>query len=139
MLYLNEPNENNSIYPFNEDCHLSDELIFVFGSNRKGIHGKGTALYAKQFKGAIQGVGSGLMGRSYAIPTNEDPYRTLSVQDIKKYVDDFVNITNETNLKFYLTPIGTGLAGFKDEQIAPMFKGIKNCWVPDKWAKYILK
>lgn len=36
--------------------------IFVFGSNLKGIHGKGAAYTAKMKYGAIQGVGHGIQG-----------------------------------------------------------------------------
>src|SRR5262245_53580931 len=43
-------------------------MIFVFGSNLAGRHGKGAALYAKQHHGAICGQGEGLQGDSYAIP-----------------------------------------------------------------------
>ena len=48
-------------------------MIFVFGSNLRGIHGKGAALHAKQKHGAVQGVGEGLRGNSYALPTKKRP------------------------------------------------------------------
>jgi hypothetical protein len=48
---------------------LVADPIFVFGSNLKGVHGKGAALHAKEKHGARYGVGSGPTGTAYAIPT----------------------------------------------------------------------
>ena len=45
--------------------------IFVFGSNPEGRHGAGAALIAKRFFGAIYGIGEGLQGNAYAIPTKD--------------------------------------------------------------------
>jgi hypothetical protein len=56
---------------------LNPNQIFVFGSNEKGIHGKGAALQAKKVFGAVQGCGFGLTGNSFAIPTKIDPYHIL--------------------------------------------------------------
>ena len=51
--------------------------IFVFGSNLAGRHGKGAALFARQERGAIYGVGQGRTGNAYAIPTKDERLRTL--------------------------------------------------------------
>ena len=52
------------------------------------------------------------------------------VETIKSYVDQFIEFAKEhTELFFYVTRIGCGIAGFKDSDIAPLFKesvGIKN-------------
>lgn len=97
--------------------------IFVFGSNLRGIHGKGAALYAKQHHGAIQGRPIGLHGSSYAIPTKETPYKSLPLIIINKFVADFLIFAKEhPELIFNVTPIGCGLAGYKVSDIAPMFK-----------------
>lgn len=53
----------------------------MFGSNRQGIHGKGSALEAKKHWRAIYGQGEGRQGNSYGIPTKETPYITLSLDD----------------------------------------------------------
>lgn len=45
--------------------------IFVFGSNLKGIHGAGAARTAKNSFGAKDGVGEGLTGDAYALPTKD--------------------------------------------------------------------
>ena len=48
---------------------LEENEIFVFGSNLAGHHGGGAARIANIKFGAMWGVGVGLTGQSYAIPT----------------------------------------------------------------------
>lgn len=112
-------------------------MIFVFGSNLAGRHGKGAALTARQQHGAVYGQGVGIQGNSYAIPTKDSHLNTLSLMRIQSYVDDFVEFALEhPDMKFQVTAIGCGLAGFKPNQIAPMFEHApKNCFMPPEWAK----
>ena len=109
--------------------------VFVFGSNEKGIHGKGAALTAVEEYGAVRGQGVGLQGSSYAIPTKSTPSQSLSLPEIKKYVDDFIRFAkNDPETKFNLTAIGTGLAGYKASDIAPLFADAPdNVILPDKF------
>lgn len=96
--------------------------IFVFGSNLAGRHGAGAALYAKQNHGAIYGIGEGLQGNSYGIPTKDNNLNTLDLTAIASYVDQFIQFAQQNpNLKFNVTPIGCGLAGYKPKDIAPLF------------------
>lgn len=96
--------------------------VFVFGSNLAGRHGKGAALFARQHRGAIYGHGEGAQGNSYAIPTKGFRLDTLSLSFIAHYVDRFLQYANHhPEMRFQLTPIGCGLAGYKPEQVAPMF------------------
>jgi len=113
--------------------------IFVFGSNLAGRHGKGAALYARQYHGAIYGQGVGLQGSSYAIPTKDAQIRTLPLNQIQQHVDDFNTFAaSRPDLTFQVTPIGCGLAGYKPDQIAPMFKGAPtNCILPDAFIPYL--
>ena len=53
---------------------FSTNKIFVFGSNLKGIHGRGAALKAYERFGAILGRGEGMSGNSYVIPTKVAPW-----------------------------------------------------------------
>ncbi len=48
---------------------LKDNEIFVFGSNKEGMHGGGAARIAYEDFGAEWGVGIGMTGQCYAIPT----------------------------------------------------------------------
>jgi hypothetical protein len=96
--------------------------VFVFGSNLAGRHGKGAALHARQHHGAIYGRGEGLQGNSYAIPTKDANLRTLPLDVIANHVVFFLEFAlAHPEWTFELTPIGCGLAGYKPEQIAPMF------------------
>jgi hypothetical protein len=125
--------------------------IFVFGSNFAGRHGKGAALFAKQKHGAIEGVGEGLQGNSYAIPTKDgrtiknlgDPRSTLSIREIKVCVDTFIEFAKRRDdLLFNVTPIGCGLAGYKHEQIAPLFErciDMDNVVLPEEFLSVFMK
>ena len=113
--------------------------IFVFGSNLAGIHGAGAALAAKRL-GAIQGQGYGPQGQTYAIPTKDSRLTTLSITRIRVHVADFLRYAKENSeLYFYITRIGCGLAGYKDSQIAPLFKRLPNCSYPIQWKQYLPK
>ena len=121
---------------------LESNEIFVFGSNEAGRHGRGAAKAALKF-GATYGYSVGLCGRTYAIPTKNKNIQTLPIIEIKKYVDDFcLFVLSRQELFFLITPIECGLAGYKPEQIAPLFNKIKNCnnvSIPDKFYRILYK
>ena len=97
--------------------------VFVFGSNLAGRHGKGAALWARKHRGAIYGRGEGHHGNSYAIPTKDAELRTLHIDEIHRYVARFLAYARQnSHLQFQLTPIACGLAGYRHEQIAPLFR-----------------
>lgn len=134
------PDQNNSFYLYNENWKydLNKLLIFVFGSNTAGIHGASAAKHAVLNYHAVYGIGKGIQGGSYAIPTKDSKIKTLPLTDIKKHVYDFLQyIDDHPNIYFFVTAVGTGLAGYKDSEIAPMFKGAKRCWFPKSWEKYL--
>jgi len=106
--------------------------IFVFGSNLAGRHGRGSAKEARERWGARYGIGKGPVGRSYAIPTKDANLATLPLEEIGKYVAEFLDFAREhPELTFKLAAIGCGLAGYKPCQIAPMFANApENCRLP---------
>jgi hypothetical protein len=112
-------------------------MIFVFGSNMAGRHGKGAALAALREHGAIYGQGIGRQGNSYAIPTKSRGLRPLSLGVIQKHVLAFMGYAHlHPDLTFQVTRIGCGLAGYTDTDIAPMFAGCPaNCVLPDGWRE----
>jgi len=116
-----------------------DETIFVFGSNLAGRHGKGAALHAKKYFGALAGQGIGLQGRSYAIPTKDHKIKTLPLEIIEEHVDTFLAFARDhPEFRFQVTAIGTGLAGYRHEDIAPMFEDAPdNCELPAEWAEFL--
>lgn len=109
--------------------------IFVFGSNLAGRHGKGAALFARQNFDAQYGCGVGRTGKAYAIPTKDKSLRVLPLQTIHRYVKDFLEYAKANpNLKFQVTKIGCGLAGYQEYDIKPMFSGAPdNCILPEGW------
>jgi len=113
--------------------------IFVFGSNLAGRHGAGSALEAVKSHGARYGQGTGIQGRSYAIPTKDVRLRQMPLDQIKSHVDWFLHLAR-TAYPFYefdVVAIGCGLAGYKPEQIGPMFKGASNnVHLPPEFEQY---
>ena len=117
---------------------LAINEIFVFGSNLDGMHGGGAARVACKHFGAVWGQGTGLQGQSYAIPTMQGGPET-----IEPYVEEFIRFAKEhRELDFLVTRIGCGIAGFKDEDIAPLFSDAleeKNIILPKKFVEIIAK
>ena len=115
-----DDNTRGSLGPFTPEMinRLAPDEVFVFGSNLGGFHGGGAARAALKLFGAVWGQGVGLQGQSYAIPTMQG-----GVETIKPYVDGFIEFAkSRPDLFFYVTRIGCGIAGFRDEEIAPLFK-----------------
>ena len=115
---------------------LKENEVFVFGSNLGGFHAGGAARVAVDKFGAVWGQGVGLQGQSYAIPTMHG-----GVDVIKPYVDEFIAFAREhRELKFLVTPIGCGIAGFTVEEIAPLFADAiddENIILPEDFVKEI--
>lgn len=122
--------------------HLNKNEIFVYGSNQYAIHGAGSAKIAKEKFGAIyKDVPIGLCGQSYGIITksfNEEPVSTQFIYDQIRVLYDFAKL--RPDLTFYVTKIGTALAGFTIEEIADLFHLLesfrpKNIILPKEFSK----
>lgn len=119
--------------------------IFVFGSNLAGRHGAGAALFARQHYDAKYGQGQGLQGRSYAIPTKDHSLNSLPLFKINYFVDVFIKYVRIQELKhpemrFYVTSIGCGLAGYTPNDIAPMFNKLldfPNVKLPESFLEVL--
>lgn len=100
---------------------LAPNEIFVFGSNSEGQHAGGAAYFAMDRFGAKWGIGEGLVGNTYALPTMDD----LSNPDsIKPHADKFIEFAKaHPEYTFLVTKVGCGIAGFTIEEVAPYFKG----------------
>lgn len=119
---------------------INEGEVFVFGSNQAGKHGKGAARTALKW-GAKWGQAEGLQGKTYGIPTkNASITKTLTIDVIGTYIYSFIDFAIQNpKLKFYVTEIGCGLAGYSPKDIAPLFKNamsIKNIYLPLRfWHK----
>jgi hypothetical protein len=120
--------------------------IFVFGSNDRGIHGLGAAKTAMDEFGATRGQAIGKQGNAYAIRTkmhqnnkltrynelteeNKVLMDKMTIEDLNKLrLDALANPNN----KFYVTEIGTKLAGRTVEEIKDLFKRMNDKFgIPD--------
>lgn len=130
--------KDNLKYTPDHITHLEPDDIFVFGSNLQGIHAGGAARIAHEKFGAKMGQGVGIQGQSYAIPTMQG-----GVETIKPYVDEFIDLATEWDQNtFYVTRIGCGIAGFTDEEIAPLFDrayDLYNVRMPKTFVEIIRK
>ena len=110
-------------------AELGENEIFVFGSNIQGSHGGGAAWFAYKNLGAEWGVGEGLTGRCYALPTMEGE------ASLKKAVDHFISCAKEhPELTFLVTAVGCGIAGYTPNEVAPLFKealALENVYLPE--------
>lgn len=125
---------------FHVDGTLPEEgHIFVFGSNEAGRHGAGAAKAAKVHFGAHYGVGRGPSGQSYAIPTKDKNLKTLPLDAIAQSVEDFLRYAKIfPEKRFFVTRIGCQLAGYANEDIAPLFANAPpNCSFAKEWRPYI--
>lgn len=113
--------------------------IWVFASNLAGKHGAGSALHAKRFYGAKYGIGIGMQGDSYAIPTKDKNLKVMPLKEIEHHVKDFLSYAKKNeDLAFNVVKIGCGLAGYKPEEIAPMFEGYsENVKLPKEFIDII--
>lgn len=113
------------------------KFIFVFGSNTHGIHGAGAAKHAFNFYGAAWGVGEGRFGLSYALPTKYEPYENMPLGEVQVSIVKFMDYAaHHPELKFHITQIGCGRAGYTKEQIAPLFTALPvlpNCYFDEAW------
>lgn len=114
---------------------LRNDQVFVFGTDAKGSQRYGAAgLAAKKF-GAQIGVKNGRTGNSYALPTMDCTLEELgaAILQFELYVRENKGLT------FLVTPIGCGHAGFKEEQIAPYFRGciaLNNVMLPERFIRF---
>ena len=131
---------------FHKNGTLPKDMVFVFGSNLAGRHGKGAALVARNRYGAEYGNGEGIQGNSYALPTKDKRIKSMNLSAIQTHIREFIQYAAyNKNINFFITAVGCGLAGYKHEQIAPLFyKEMKeydydfnNCSFPNQWREYL--
>jgi hypothetical protein len=121
-----------------------ENTIFVFGSNPEGRHGAGSAKVAKEKFGAVYGVGEGLQGNSYALPTKDlriPGTRSISKSDIVHNIQklyDLARTMPEKNFKVaYRTKFDEkSLNGYTGEEMVQMFSMYpvpNNIYFSEEW------
>jgi len=102
--------------------NLQPNQIFVFGSNKAGLHIGGAARIAYEKFGAEYGNGEGLQGQSYALPTLDEDLQKLSKDELAKRFLRFLEIVlGNPYLEFLLTKVGCGIAGYSIEEVRDIF------------------
>lgn len=116
-------------------------MIFVFGSNLAGRHGKGAAKFAFDHHGAIYGQGVGRQGNSYAIPTKDANLNPLPLLQVEAHVELFSAYAHTCPHEiFLLTRVGCGLAGNNVETMRNMFSDARlpeNVVLHKSWLETI--
>lgn len=110
---------------------LDEGEVFVFGSNATGAHGAGAALDAFERFGAIWGQGNGLQGHAYGIDTmsGEPEFRARTTEFLAFAAAHPV-------LRFLVTEVGCGIAGYRVDQVAPWFRDAPpNVVLPERFAR----
>ena len=95
---------------------LAEGEIFVFGSNIQGNFG------------AEWGVGEGLTGRTYALPTMEG--KASLTHAVKNFT---ACAKKHPKLTFLVTAVGCGIAGYSPLEVAPLFAEaatLENVYLP---------
>jgi hypothetical protein len=119
-------------------------IIFVFGSNPEGRHGAGAAKHAVSM-GAVYGIGRGLQGNTYALPTKNVskklPYTekatgiiyekngkcSISLQQIKQNLIELCEIAASNKGKIFILIYqnsGKTLNGYSPSQIIELLKSL---------------
>lgn len=115
-------------------------MIFVAGTNLDGIHGAGSAKYAHDHEGLRIGVARGLDGNSYALPTVGHNFARMTLAQVAVEIGRFLEVARQyPHTEFKVTRVGCNLAGFTDEQIAPLFADAPgNCLFDEAWKPFLL-
>ncbi len=115
---------------------LTPKQVFVFGSNLAGNHAGGAAKQAYEQFGARMGMGEGLIGQSYAFPTLNFEMGKMTYDELLRGCNNlyFCCKTNPDK-EFLLTKVGTGIAGYGEEYMKDLFKGLypSNLILPEDW------
>lgn len=140
-LYLPQEKPKPILPPFGSDKVYVERTgsIFVFGSNLAGVHGGGAAATALKKYGAVIGEGYGLQSgvgingtKSWALPTKNEKLKSLTLTEIAYWVSELFHFCSNTYTDDYdgrmvfVTKVGCGLAGFTEQEIAPLFRRYDN-------------
>ena len=116
---------------------LHEDEILVFGSNMAGHHGGGAARTAHEKFGAKWGKAEGLSGQSYAFPTLNRDYSKRTIEELKASKDKlYICAMLNPETTFFVTKVGTGIAGFTLEEMRDVFEGEKpkNVVLPKEFS-----
>jgi hypothetical protein len=119
-----------------------EDRIDVFGSNLAGIHGAGHAKDVKNYFYAENGVGEGMTGQAYALPTKDHNIKTRTLDQVSESLNKFLLFAAENEKKqFFMARVGCGLAGFKDSEMIGLLNAHgsipENVVLPGTWQNKV--
>lgn len=113
---------------------LKENEVFVFGSNLNGNHAGGAARVAKEKFGAEEGIEEGLTGKCYAFPTLDENMRKRPMEKLMQSRDKLFTTAHALPEKtFWLTRVGLGIAGYRIEEIQPLFENSPENIIQPIW------
>ena len=114
--------------------------ILVFSSNLLGIH-KGEIPEKAMKYGAIYYNPKGFQGKTYAIPSFDRTFNRLSLDEIKKNINEFLDFALlHHRLTYFVTNIGGGDRGYPAKLIAPFFRDAvnrSNIYLPESFYNHL--
>lgn len=112
---------------------LEPHEVFVFGSNAAGAHGGGAARFAHERFGAVWGQSEGLQGQSYGIDTMS------GLEVFEEHAARFLGFAREhPELRFLVTEVGCGIAGYAPEDVAGFFRDApSNVVLPESFVRVL--
>lgn len=122
----------------------SEGTIFVFGSNPEGRHGAGSAKVARERFGAVYGVGEGLTGNAYALPTKDlriPGTRSIPKEKIIESIGKLYDVARsmpdkQFKVAYRTKPAETSLNGYTGLEMVRMFMSHpipENVWFSEDW------
>jgi O-acetyl-ADP-ribose deacetylase (regulator of RNase III) len=112
-------------------ARLSGNEVIVIGTNADGNHAGGLAYQAKVNGWYPQGTSEGLFNRGFGINTMD------GLLKIKQGLGNLYRTARRLPaVTFYLTKIGTGIAGHQEEEIVSIvkeFQWTENVILPEEW------
>jgi hypothetical protein len=121
--------------------------VYVFGSSKSGEHIYGYSKIAKDYFGAIDKIGEGLVGNSYALPLYEKVGKhDISDKDILESLDKLYkaalsNPSKKFKISFSKCLDNALISGHTELEIAELFKQSSsnkefpsNLYFPEHWS-----
>lgn len=113
------------------------EPVYVFGTRVNDPMTEFTAAVAARFHGARPGTWNGRNGNAYALPCRNSEGMRFAPAAQLGYVDEFLKYARANpNLQFRVARFGCEPQGYRDSEIAPLFRNAPvNCVLPAVWQR----
>jgi hypothetical protein len=128
-------------FQFHKDHdHPMGEWIWVFATSLGQDCNKGSAKVARLHFRASPSVSCGPTGGAYALAAWASKHQLLPVEQIKVYVDEFLDYARaHPDKNFFVTPIACAAGQHPPSTMAALFKDASlNCSLPASWMPFLV-